>query len=264
MLQKADNLVRRFPRSPNPLRGSNLSRSLSSWALFALLAVVVAAACADGGAPPANEDTAAAGEEGGDGTARLATLPSEGEEGQGAQLPPGHPSLDPGAAAATIPPPPPGSGSGANALEWAVPEGWQEVPPASSMRRAQYRVPGPGGDGEMVVFYFGPGQGGTAQANAQRWAGQFQGPDGGPAPMESHEMELGGRKVMMVEVTGTYSGGMAMMGAPSQSLEDYMLLGAIAEGPDANWFFKLTGPQATLEAQREAFEQMIQSLHPAS
>jgi hypothetical protein len=41
-----------------------------------------------------------------------------------------------------------------------------------------------------------------------------------------------------------------------------MLLGAVAQGPDANWFFKLTGPEATLTEHREAFRQMIQSLKP--
>jgi hypothetical protein len=39
-----------------------------------------------------------------------------------------------------------------------------------------------------------------------------------------------------------------------------MLLGAIADGPDAKWFFRATGPQATLEAQRAAFDRMIRSL----
>ena len=55
-------------------------------------------------------------------------------------------------------------------------------------------------------------------------------------------------------------GGMAMMGRRQEPKPGQMLLGAIAEGPDANWFFKLTGPEATLEAQREAFEGMILSL----
>jgi hypothetical protein len=41
---------------------------------------------------------------------------------------------------------------------------------------------------------------------------------------------------------------------------DYMLLGAIAEGPDAKWFFRATGPRATLEAQRAAFDRMIRSI----
>jgi hypothetical protein len=41
---------------------------------------------------------------------------------------------------------------------------------------------------------------------------------------------------------------------------NYMLLGAIADGPDAKWFFRATGPRATLEAQRAAFHRMIRSL----
>jgi hypothetical protein len=39
-----------------------------------------------------------------------------------------------------------------------------------------------------------------------------------------------------------------------------MLLGAIAQGPDANWFFRTTGPRATIEAQRAAFDGLIRSL----
>jgi hypothetical protein len=39
-----------------------------------------------------------------------------------------------------------------------------------------------------------------------------------------------------------------------------MLLGAIADGPDAKWFFRAVGPRATLEAQRSAFDRMIRSL----
>jgi hypothetical protein len=39
-----------------------------------------------------------------------------------------------------------------------------------------------------------------------------------------------------------------------------MLLGAVAEGPDSNWFFKLTGPEATVRAERAAFEGMLRTL----
>jgi hypothetical protein len=42
-------------------------------------------------------------------------------------------------------------------------------------------------------------------------------------------------------------------------IPNYMLLGAIAEGPDANWFFKLAGPEATVEGQRAAFEDLVGS-----
>jgi hypothetical protein len=41
-----------------------------------------------------------------------------------------------------------------------------------------------------------------------------------------------------------------------------MLLGAIARGPDANWFFKATGPRTTMEANRAAFDGLVQSIRP--
>ena len=44
----------------------------------------------------------------------------------------------------------------------------------------------------------------------------------------------------------------------------YALLGAIAEGPDANWFFKLTGPQKTVEENRATFAALIDSLKTGS
>jgi len=66
--------------------------------------------------------------------------------------------------------------------------------------------------------------------------------------------------VQVVEVTGTYEGGMTMSAEPFDPRPDYMLLGGIAEGPDAPWFFKFTGPEATVRAQREAFTKLLRSL----
>ena len=174
-------------------------------------------------------------------------------------LPPGHPVTN---AADAVPPVPPGAGTGTTGLTWTVPPGWKAETPSSSMRRAQYRVPGPGGDAELVVFYFGPGQGGDAMSNARRWAGQFRQPDGrDPAAMKTREADVGGLKVTTVEVRGTYSGG---MGGAVEEKAGHQLLGAIAAGPDANWFFKLTGPEKTVTAQKAAFEGLIRSLKKGS
>jgi hypothetical protein len=178
--------------------------------------------------------------------------------GQGKPLPPGHPPLG---GSTQVPPPPPGSGSHGQALTWTPPPGWTAQTPASAMRRAQYRIPGAAGAGECVVFYFGPGEGGDAQANAARWASQFKRPDGKPIgdAYKTREIKVGDIPVLMVEVAGTYVGGMA--GAPSVAdRPNQMLLGAIAKGPDANWFFRAIGPKATMEGQRSAFEGMIRSL----
>jgi hypothetical protein len=167
-------------------------------------------------------------------------------------MPPAHPPV--GGGGAGVQAPPPGSGAGAQGLRWTPPAGWKEVPPASPMRRAQYRIAGPGGDAECVVFYFGPGQGGDAASNVTRWTGQFTG-----AAVKQREIKVGDMPVVVLEVTGTYVGGMGGGPAGPPRL-DYMLLGAIARGPDANWFFRATGPRATLEAQRAGFERMIRSL----
>ena len=155
-------------------------------------------------------------------------------------------------------------GGDASGLAWSVPDGWTIETPASPMRRAQYRVPGPGGDGECVVFYFGPGQGGDPRANATRWAGQFTQPGGRPSSELMKTGELSGTSVetLMVEVTGTYDGGMTFTTEPAEPKPGYMLLGAIAQGPDAPWFFKFTGPEETVRSQRDAFEQMLRSIQP--
>jgi hypothetical protein len=183
-------------------------------------------------------------------------------------LPAGHPRVD-GAAAAppTLPPVPEGAGTGDAALAWTVPSGWIVETPASPMRRAQYRVPGKAGDGECAVFYFGPGQGGDPMANAQRWAEQFTLADGSPAQnqLKTSELIVGGLKVFLVEVAGTYKGGMTMTAAPATPKPGYRLLGAVAPGPDANWYFKFTGPDRTVLDQKDAFTTMVKSLkHGAS
>ena len=129
------------------------------------------------------------------------------------------------------------------------------------MRRAQYRITGPGGPAECVVFYFGPGQGGDAKSNAARWASQFRRADGSPVgdAVKTREIKVGDIAVVLVEVAGTFASGMPG-GPPGPEKPNHMLLGAIAQGPDANWFFRATGPRATIEAQRAAFDGLVRSL----
>ncbi len=184
-----------------------------------------------------------------------------GAWGQARPLPPGHPPAGGPGAAPSIPPPPPGSGAGSRGLTWTPPSGWTKETPSSPMRRAEYRIPGKDGPGACVVFYFGPGQGGDARANVARWASQFRRADGSPVGdgFKTREFKVGDLAVVTVEVAGTYVGGMG--GGPAgPERPDYMLLGAVVQGPDANWFFRATGPRTTMEAQRAAFEKMIRSV----
>jgi hypothetical protein len=40
-----------------------------------------------------------------------------------------------------------------------------------------------------------------------------------------------------------------------------MLLGGIAHGPDAPWFFKFTGPEATVREKRDDLLSLLRSIH---
>ncbi len=146
-------------------------------------------------------------------------------------------------------------------LEWQVPADWVQEDPSSPMRKAQWRVPGAGGDGECALFYFGPGQGGDAMANAERWASQFTLSDGrsGVEGARLEARDAGGMPVLTVEVSGTYNPGMPFAGRLPEERSNQMLLGAIVEGPDANWFLKCTGPMATLEQGRGGFDDLVGS-----
>jgi hypothetical protein len=173
-------------------------------------------------------------------------------------LPAGHPPID---ASSTLAGGPRPVGEPL-ALAWTAPPSWRSQPPSSAMRRAQYRVPGAHGDGECLVFYFGPGQGGAPMENAERWARQFDEPSGQPASgsLKTRWEEVNGVKVLFAEMTGTYRSGSMAGEGEVVAKPGWALLGAVVEDVDGNWFFKFTGPEATVAAERASFETMLRSL----
>src|SRR5262252_9097746 len=63
----------------------------------------------------------------------------------------------------------------AGGLHWTAPAGWKAGPP-QTMRAATYAVeaaPGDTAQSECVVYFFGAGQGGSIEANIERWKSQF-------------------------------------------------------------------------------------------
>ena len=134
------------------------------------------------------------------------------------------------------------------------------------MRAATYSVPNSAGDNgvaECGVYYFGQGQGGSVQANLDRWINQFQQPDGKPSKDAAHTAKrtIHGLTVTTVEVSGTYSGMGGPMMASHPSLPGYRLLGAIVEAPQGAVFFKFTGPSKTVAANQAAFNKMLDTVH---
>ena len=144
---------------------------------------------------------------------------------------------------------------GQGAIDFDLPAGWQTQPPSSNMRLAQATIPGPGGSGEFAVFYFGPGGGGTVDANIDRWIGQMETQDR-PKP---ETLEIDGYKVTWIDVRGTLKPS-TMGTGPSTAQANARLLGAVVEGPGGPWFFKATGPEATMAPARDAFVAMLKSV----
>ncbi len=145
-----------------------------------------------------------------------------------------------------------------------VPAKWVAEKPSTSFRLAQFKVPGKSAANRasMVVFYFGPGQGGSPEANIARWVSQFSRPDRSPVKPLVRRYTVGALPVTSVELTGTYARGIGM-GQQNTSMPDRTLLAAIVETSKGNLTFQLWGPRATVAAHRAAYDEMIAGLKPA-
>ena len=144
-------------------------------------------------------------------------------------------------------------------MSFLLPIGWEGTKPTSSMRVAQATIPGPTGPGEFAVFHFGAGQGGNVEANIERWIDQVILAEGTTAWRE--HFEANGFNITSVAIEGTLKPTRVGMG-PSSAQPGWCLLGAVAEGPGGPWFFKATGPSATLSPQRDQFLTMLKSIQP--
>jgi hypothetical protein len=130
------------------------------------------------------------------------------------------------------------------------------------MRLATYTL-APGA--ECVFYFFGAGQGGSVEANLDRWVGQFLQADGKPSKTAAKiaKKTIHGWPVTTVDVSGAYTGmggPMAQSGAPA--VPGYRMLAAIVEGPKGSVFIKCTGPAKTIDANQAAFEKLVASLGP--
>jgi hypothetical protein len=135
-------------------------------------------------------------------------------------------------------------------IAWDVPSAWKSEP-ASGMRKATYKID----DAEMSVTQVGGG----VDANVERWASQF--PES-KSSLKRSEKKMGPLKVTVVELRGRFTGGGMPGMAPAEPKSGYALLGAIVEGPDPPYFFKLIGPEKTVDGARADFDKLVASVRP--
>jgi len=161
-------------------------------------------------------------------------------------------------AALSAPAPAPAPQAAGHEIVWDAPAAWEKVANPSAMRKATYRIPKAAGDAEnpeLSVIVAG----GSSASNIERWVGQFS----AGASVDKKERTVSDINVTVVEIKGTYGGGMAVpgMAAAPTPKEHFALLGAIAtaDGQDGT-FFKMVGPEKSVKAARADFDKFVSSL----
>jgi hypothetical protein len=164
-------------------------------------------------------------------------------------------------APSAAPPPAPDAGLPPVEITWIDPPDWKRSEKANPMRKATYTIPRAGKDpedAELGVFYFGPGQGGGIEANVDRWVKQFVNLP--PEKAVRADRRANGLLQHTIEVeSGTFNAN-TMSAGKSKPKEDFALLGAIVEAPTGMYFFKLTGPKATVAASKKTFYALLDSI----
>ncbi|HJM10177.1 MAG: hypothetical protein QF674_07070 [Candidatus Marinimicrobia bacterium] len=150
-------------------------------------------------------------------------------------------------------------------LTVTVDEGWIQEAPSSSMRLTQFRLPAsePGiDDAELAVF---SSIGGSVQDNLSRWFNQFSQPDGSDSQEKARvqEFSVNEMSTTIADLTGTFTGGGMPMSQPVEK-KDYRLLAAIVVGASDVYYFKLVGPDKTVERWATSFGEFIGDLRSLS
>ena len=150
-------------------------------------------------------------------------------------------------------------------LTATVDEGWIQEVPSSSMRLTQFRLPASErgiDDAELAVF---SSIGGSVQDNLSRWFDQFSQPDGSDSQEKARvqEFSVNEMSTTIADLTGTFTGGGMPMSQPVEK-KDYRLLAAIVVGASDVYFFKLVGPEKTVERWATSFGEFIGDLRSLS
>ena len=142
-----------------------------------------------------------------------------------------------------------------------VPSTWVSRGAASTMRLAEYTVgSGTSSGAQVVVYFFGQGQGGAVAPNMARWKGQFSNPDGSPVEESVSRDASGPFPITFAEYHGTYARGVGA-GSSANAQPNQTLVAGIAETPKGTLFIQLFGPSADVAAARKDFVGFVRGLH---
>jgi len=135
--------------------------------------------------------------------------------------------------------------AGDGSVTWQLPEGWAAVN-GSSARYATLAITGAdGAKGELAVTHF-PGDVGGDLANVNRWRTQI-----GLEPIDE--------AALATSVTQVAAGPKTMQVIDATGPQNRCAAGWVAHGGET-WFFKFTGPDALVGAEKAKFTAFLESI----
>ena len=149
-------------------------------------------------------------------------------------------------------------------LHFKAPPEWIVEKPSSNMRVAEYKLPKAetdSEDGSLVLYFFGTNQGGSVQANLDRWISQIEQADGSASKAKAklETFTVNNLKISTIDLSGTYVAETAPGSGVRHNKPDYRLRAAIIETPKGAYYVKLFGPTKTLTRWDKSFNDYLQS-----
>jgi len=132
-------------------------------------------------------------------------------------------------------------------ISWELPEGWKLDDKPAPMRFATILVPAEPKPLQLTVSRFG-GDAGGMLANINRWRGQI-----GLAPVSEEDLP---KQIKDVETAGAKAS-VADMENPHTKQR---LIGVILPAGEQTWFFKLTGPSASVAPHKDKLTTFLKSV----
>lgn len=166
---------------------------------------------------------------------------------QDAQLPPSHSPI--GNILPAAAPSAPASSEGKP--EWQVPPGWKEID-GGQFLVSKFIIISSDNLQAAVNVSMSAGDGGGVLGNVNRWRGQLGLSQQSQAEVDKlvQSIDIEGGKAILVDMSGT----------DMKSGAKTRLIGAIVPKGQQTWFYKLMGPAALIEQQKEAFTKFVQSV----
>jgi hypothetical protein len=152
-------------------------------------------------------------------------------------------------------------------LKSTTPASWvkqEPDPKLGKFRIYQFALPKADGDkdnAELLIFFFGPGSGGSTSDNIKRWKATFAAPPGKDIDEATKvdTFKVGDVEMTYVQINGTYLYKFPPF-APNAKVtpkDNYKFIGVVFDSKNGPYFMRLTGPARTVEANKKGFDEWL-------